>query len=455
MSEALPIFYEARTVGRIESGADGPGFVYDPTWINTRGAFPLSVLMPLTRPRVPPALFATWAMNLLPEGMQLSAVGLKLGESPDDVVAILAEIGRDTAGALSIGRPGTASAGGWRPVGGEAALERIIEELPAKPFLAGEDGVSMSLAGVQSKLGVALDGADRLCIPLEGAPSTHILKPDSDRLFGSVQNEAFCLVLARRIGLKAPAVTTGRAGARSYFLIERYDRMRQGDRWRRLHQEDFCQALGKPPSAKYEGSRSGIKGPTLADLFALTRRAMRAPDVLALLDHVIFNVIACNTDAHAKNYSLMISGRGFSLAPIYDVMCASAWVNVTQNLAQKIAGKNRGEHLKRRHWETFAKDCGLNADRLVERVRELTGLALSQTEAALEAVARMPAGPHPLLPAFRAAVDARARALILGLDEGLAVTGPPERFSTAPTPPSTTPKRTPKADKTPRRRKPG
>ena len=144
-------------------------------------------------------------------------------------------------------------------------------------------------------------------------------------------------------------------------MVKRYDRVEQHGRWRRLHQEDFCQALGKPPSAKYELNQTGIPGPTLAEMFAVTRNAMQAPDVVNLLDYVIFNVLACNTDAHAKNYSLMISGKGFKLAPIYDVMCAQAWEHVTRNMAQKIAGKSRGEHLKRRHWQRFAADVGLNA----------------------------------------------------------------------------------------------
>src|SRR5262249_17031605 len=266
---------------------------------------------------------------------QLQTVGRRLGASPEDTIAILDAIGRDTAGALSIGSPGSASPGGWHVVPNEAALERIITELPNKPFLVGDDGVSMSLAGVQNKIGVAVDAQGRICIPHDGTPSTHILKPDSDRLFGGVQNEALCLVLARRCGQTAPPVTTGRAGKRSYLLVTRYDRIEQGGRWRRLHQEDFCQALGKPPSAKYEANQTGIKGPTLADMFALTRNAMQATDVLKLLDHVLLNVLACNTDAHAKNYSLMISGKGFTLAPIYDVMCAAAWEGITRNLAQK------------------------------------------------------------------------------------------------------------------------
>jgi serine/threonine-protein kinase HipA len=413
----LPVFYETRRVGTIETHEDGPSFVYDPAWLRTRGAFPLSILMPLSPRRTSPQIFEPWAANLLPEASQLITVGRRLGAAPEDTVAILAVIGRDTAGALSIGKPGSTDTGGWRPVQNEAALERIINELPSKPYLLGEGGVSMSLAGVQTKLGVALDANGQICIPHDGAPSEHILKPDSDRLFGSVQNEALCLTLARRCGLKAQAVTTGKAGKRTYLLVPRYDRIEQVGRWRRLHQEDFCQALGKPPSAKYEANQSGIKGPTLVDMFALTRNAMRAPDVLNLLDYAIFNILVCNTDAHAKNYSLMISGKGFSLAPIYDVMCAAAWDGITRNLAQTVAGKNRGEHLKRRHWQVLAGECGLNAPRLIKRVEELANVVLREIETSAAEVDAMPAGTHALMPAFVEAIQARARAILSGLKE--------------------------------------
>lgn len=417
----LPIYYETRTVGEIDISAEGPAFIYDPAWLKTRGAFPISVLMPLTAPRVSPDIFLPWAANLLPEASQLRTVGLRLGAAPEDVIGILAEIGRDTAGALSIAKPGHTGSGDWRPIPGEKALERILDELPNKPFLVGDDGVSMSLAGVQTKLGVAIDAEGRLCVPTEGAPSTHILKPDSDKLFGGVQNEALCLRLAKAAGLNAPEVTTGKAGNRSYLLVTRYDRVRQGDRWRRLHQEDFCQALGKPPAAKYESNQSGIPGPTLAQMFALTRRRMRAPDILSLLDYVVFNVLACNTDAHAKNYSLLISGRGVSLAPIYDIMCAAAWSNVTRNMAQKIAGKSRGEHLKRRHWQRFAADTGLNASRTVARVEALAKTVLAKTASTAKEVAALPTGDHPLMPRFVEALETRARAILSGLADDSAL----------------------------------
>ena len=162
-------------------------------------------------------------------------------------------------------------------------------------------------------------------------------------------------------------------------------------------------------------------------MFAVTRNAMRAPDVVNLLDYVIFNVLACNTDAHAKNYSLMISGKGFKLAPIYDVMCALAWEHVTRNMAQKIAGKTRGEHLKRRHWQRFAADVGLNAPRLIARVETLAKAALAEARNAAADVAAMPAGAHPLMQQVTEAIEARARALLSGLaDEAPSETAKPE-----------------------------
>ena len=125
----------------------------------------------------------------------------------------------------------------------------------------------MSLAGAQEKLPVAIkDG--QIAVPINGAPSTHILKPDNPRLPGSVQNEALCMLLARRIGLNVAPVTTGVAGKRSYLLVDRYDRMGTGNDVRRLHQEDFCQALGRPPAAKYEFNGTGTRGPSIADMFA-------------------------------------------------------------------------------------------------------------------------------------------------------------------------------------------
>jgi serine/threonine-protein kinase HipA len=413
----LRVYFEQRLVGIVEVDKSGPGFIYDGDWVGLRGAFPISTAMPLKPERVGAEVFLPWAANLLPENEQLRTVGQLLGMARSDVIGLLSAIGGDTAGALSIGQPGRTSSVQWRPVGQPEDLERIIEDLPNKPFLVGEEGVSMSLAGAQTKLAVAVDPDGRICIPMNGSPSTHILKPDSPRLPGGVHNEAFCLTLARRMKIPTPNVTTGRAGRRSYLLADRYDRTNVGGRWRRLHQEDYCQALGMPPSAKYESNHTGTAGPTLKDMFGVTRRCMPATDVVRLLDMVVFNVIACNTDAHAKNYSIMIRGSGASLAPIYDVMCGEVWGNVTRNLAQKIAGKSQGGDLGGPDWQQLARECGLNPKQVIDRVGALAKSALAEAEPAAAKVAAMPAGPHAILEQTRKAVERRARTLLAQLHE--------------------------------------
>jgi serine/threonine-protein kinase HipA len=413
----LPVYFEQRLVGRIDVDKSGPCFTYEPNWIGLRGAFPISTTMPFQSERISSDTFLPWAANLLPESEQLRTLGQILGMARSDVIGLLSAIGGDTAGALSFNQPGRTSSVLWRPVGKPEELERIIEELPNKPFLVGEEGVSMSLAGVQAKLAVAVDESGGICIPMNGSPSTHILKPDSSRLWGGVQNEAFCLTLARRMKIPTPDVTTGKAGKRTYLLVKRYDRTGEGGRWRRLHQEDYCQALGKPPSAKYESNQTGASGPSLKDLFDVTRRHMPPTDVVRLLDMAVFNVLACNTDAHAKNYSIIIRAAGSTLAPLYDVMCGEVWENVTKNLAQKIAGKNRGDHLKGRHWQRFARDCGLNPKQVIDRVGALAKSAIAEAEAAAFEVAAMPADTHVILDQTRQAVERRARTLLAQLQE--------------------------------------
>jgi serine/threonine-protein kinase HipA len=413
----LSVYFEQRRVGTIDIDKNGPGFRYDSSWMGLRGAFPISITMPLRSERIASDTFLPWAANLLPESVQLITLGQLLGMARGDVIGLLSAIGGDTAGALSIGQPGRTAPLHWRPIDTPNDLERLIEELPSKPFLVGEEGVSMSLAGVQTKLAVAVDQTGCVCIPMNGSPSTHILKPDAPRLWGSVQNEAFCLTLARRMKIPTPSVTTGQAGKRTYLLVKRFDRTEVSGRWRRLHQEDYCQALGKPPSAKYEANQTGIRGPALADMFELTRRHMPSIDIVHLLDMVVVNVLACNTDAHAKNYAIIIRGNGASIAPMYDLMCGEVWENVTKTLAQKIAGQSRGDYLSGGDWQQFARECGLNPRQVLDRVGTLAKSALAEAEAAASEVAAMPAGTHEVLDRTREAVERRARILLAQLQE--------------------------------------
>jgi serine/threonine-protein kinase HipA len=403
---SLPLFAGGRLVATVETAGDGPHLRYDEAWRAAPDAFRISLTMPLTAAEHGPDVAIPWLMNLLPEGEPLRAMTRALGVSRDDILGLIAELGRDLAGALTIGAPRAGEAPGLVPLAGERDLERIIEDLPAKPFLVGETGVSMSLAGAQEKLPLARSEG-LLAIPVNGAPSTVILKPDNPRLPGSVQNEALCMVLARRCGLPVAPVTTGVAGKRSYLLVDRYDRVLDGGHVVRLHQEDFCQALGRPPAAKYEHNRSGVKGPSLAEMFTLVRAHMTARDITRLLDAVVFNIAIGNVDSHAKNYSVLLGPGRPVLAPLYDLMSGLAWPNITQNHAQDVGGQQRGRHIYARHWRRMAEATGLAAPATVRRAIQVAERVVAELPAAAAEVAAMPAG-GAMVERFASEIAARA-----------------------------------------------
>ena len=406
MSMELPVHFEHRQVATIVADAQTTSLSYDEAWLGSPESFPVSLSMPLQREPHGGDRVLPWVMNLLPEGDPLRAMTRALGAAPEDVLGLIRETGADLAGALSIGgrRPGGEP--DYRAIPDEEALERILNELPARPFLVGENGVSMSLAGAQEKLPVAVvDG--QIALPVNGAASTHILKPDNPRLTASVQNEALCMVLARRIGLEVAPVTTGRAGSRSYLLVGRYDRFGEGKGVRRLHQEDFCQALARPPSAKYEFNGTGVRGPSLPDMFALVRKHMTARDITRLLDAAIFNIAIGNVDSHAKNYSILLGPTGPQLAPLYDLMTGLAWQGITQNHAQEIGGQRRGRHIYGRHWRRLAGEAGLGGRGTVQRVEQVTARLLRELPLAAREVAAMPAA-DAFLDIFCKEIETRA-----------------------------------------------
>lgn len=391
------IYYEAIPVAHFEDRG-GVSLTYDPSWLQRPSAFPISLTMPLNGGPYESDRIIPWLANLLPE-THLTELGFRLKVSPQDVVGLLMHLGRDTAGAFSFGEP-RRSGNNFRIVPDDTALERIIDELPERPFLAGENGVSMLLAGVQDKLPVYVTAGGEIAIPVDGTPSTHILKPDIRRLAGSVQNEAFCMVLARLCGLPAAKVTTGRAGKRSYLLVTRYDRTADARGVvRRVHQEDFCQLLSLLPAAKYERSGLGVRGGAgLAAMFSVLADLVSPAERLNLLDGVIFNVLVGSSDSHAKNYSVLAGAAGTAkLAPLYDVMCAAVYRNVDQSLPQAIGAKTNADELHGDDWRIFAASIGLSAASTIARVGELAETVESHLADAAAAVEAMPTGGHDVI----------------------------------------------------------
>jgi serine/threonine-protein kinase HipA len=378
--EKLDVWYADRLVGHIERRSASVldlGFSYDAAWMAANDSFPVSIRMPLSVQRHEPAIVYPWFLNLLPEGRTLEMVGAILHVHEADVFAILQEMGGDVAGALEIrkhGEPAAANKPKNRRLT-EAELAETIKRLPERPLLVGEDGIHMSVAGAQEKLPVVRYADGGIGLALNGAPSTHILKPRNSKFRAAVENEAFCLRLAAAVKLPAAEVSMHSAAGVDYLLVKRYDRIIENGAVHRLHQEDFCQASGFPPSLKYEWNvQIQRHGPGLkACLDALNLTAIAAVNKIRFMDYMLFSVLCGNVDAHAKNYSLLIlDDANVTMAPLYDVMNGDIYENVTRNLAMKIAGKQRGGHIHARHWDRFAEENALSKTQVRRRVAALT-----------------------------------------------------------------------------------
>jgi serine/threonine-protein kinase HipA len=324
--------------------------------------------------------------GLLPEESQRQRIAAYLGLAESDDFSMLEAIGGECAGALEIiphGKSPHGSAEALSPCG-EDRLFEIVKSLPYRPMLAGESGLRLSLAGAQSKLPVVFrDG--HFYLPENGTPSTHILKPELSEWFkGIVANEHCCMTLARAIGIQAAETRIINIGDIPCLLVTRYDRTVDSisGMTRRIHQEDFCQALGRPPEQKYQADG----GPLAREIVRLIRDGWSttpAKDVLAFVDLVVFNAIIGNADAHGKNYSMLYDGKSRRLAPGYDLVSTVFWPALASAPAMKIGGSDSINSILSGHWRKFAQETGVSLAALRSRIKHLCTAVASQTSAAL------------------------------------------------------------------------
>jgi serine/threonine-protein kinase HipA len=299
----------------------------------------------------------------------------------NDDFNLLFELGRECPGAVTI-MPMDApelTEGQVTPtfkVVDEKMLGRLLRDLPQRPLFVDTDGeVRMSLAGVQNKSAVLLT-KDGIALPHGNTPTTHIVKIDITSLPESTKIENFCLRTAAGVGIKTVSSSIRQADGIDYLLVARYDRTvsgQEGSRFiRRLHQEDFCQALGRFPREKYE--KDG--GPGWKESFDLMKR-MADPlgSRSELLSRAVFQFLIGNPDAHAKNYSLLYRPDGIHLSPFYDVNNAAAFKShyKTQRtrLAMFVGGERDPELLTPDHWAKFADEIGMRPDTVFDRIYDL------------------------------------------------------------------------------------
>ncbi len=353
-------------------------FEYDAAWVGKKGALPLSLHIPLRVETYPDDFSRPFFSNLLPEAEIKRIIAQQLQISVSNDFAMLNRIGGECAGAVSVLPSGVALAvkPGYRELK-EEELHRIITDLPRRPLMAGLEGIRLSLAGSQNKLPVYMEG-NRIFIASGNAPSTHILKPPIRELAGTVENEAFCLMLAQKLGLAVPPVVI-RRGLDQLFIIERYDRNRDKDgHVVRMHQEDFCQSLGFLPEQKYESEG----GPSLKQCFALLQEKSIRPaaDRMALLRWVIFNYLIGNADAHAKNLSMIFTNRGPCLAPFYDLICTQVYPELVEKSAMRIGGENRPSWIRQKHWVKLGESVAIKSSLVLKTLKDMSGNIVSAAQ---------------------------------------------------------------------------
>jgi serine/threonine-protein kinase HipA len=379
MARTLNVYYDRELVGQLIQDDGGQmTFQYDASWLGKPEPIALSWSLPLREVPFTQKECRGFFGGILPEEDNRKVIARILGISDKNDFAMLEQIGGECAGAVTFLPEHTAipENDGYRELG-NGELAKILRELPRRPLMAGEDGIRLSLAGSQDKLAVRLDDG-KISIPRGSAPSSHVLKPAIDTYEGIVFNEAFCMQLARACGLNAAPVEAGQVDDIDYLLAERYDRVRDGDgNIQRLHQEDFCQALGIPSDTKYQAEG----GPSLADCFALIRNASSAPapDLIALLDAVTFNLLIGNHDAHAKNFSLLyMPDRSIRLAPLYDLVSTVFYPELTDRMAMKIGKQPQSALVHPKDIDRFAADAGLGAAQTRARIPALAGRLLGE-----------------------------------------------------------------------------
>lgn len=340
----------------------------------------LSLSLPLTNRQYPQGTVRPFLDGLLPEGEARKSIARDVGVGETDTYGLIRELGRDCAGAIVIQpadeaapvRPTILTAEKLKP----EELEKLVRELQSVPLGVG-GRVRISLAGVQEKLVLTrmLDGSWGR--PVDGTPSTHILKPEIAAYPEIVENEAFCMRVAKHLELDVATVETTVLGARKLIVVERYDRIIDDDgSVERIHQEDFCQATGTAPDFKYEETG----GPSLKRIASILEGVAVPGSLETLLRAVIVNTMLGNGDAHAKNFSLLHNPDGsLRLAPLYDLISTLCYED--DRLAMRIDNVLRTNRVTRDRIVNEAVSWGMPRTRATEIVNDI----LSRGSAAIAA----------------------------------------------------------------------
>lgn len=382
----LTVWLNERPVADIEEARRGLRLRYRSEILEEFGGRPLlSCSLPV---QYRPLDATNFIDGLLPEGQFRAVLAARASLNANDTYGMVARYGRDVAGALVIldaGQDLGTRRGSVEPLDG-AALEAEVDALPAQP-LGIHDDSELSIAGLQNKLLLVRLDDGGWARPVAGAPSTHVLKLDSQAHPGVVAAEAAVMTLARAAGLTSVDIELNRIGGIDCIIVERFDRETVAGQVRRIHQEDACQALGLPPTRKYELPGRGVLrdggGPEFSQIAAaLDKHATDAPHELEQLAKVAaFTAITGNSDAHGKNLALLHGVAGaVTLAPRYDTVPTVLFPKLKDEAAMTIGGAVNLELVDSAAIRREAKLWHFDPDRSVQAASDVATALLDALE---------------------------------------------------------------------------
>ena len=378
MSQELVAILDGRETGRVMRDDRGKlSFTYNEPWRTAADAYPLSISMPLALAEHGHAKIDPFLWGLLPDNeIVLDHWARKFHVSARNAFGLIACVGEDCAGAVQFVRPERLEAIlGEAPPPiewlDEAAIAQRLRTLREdhSAWRIPRDTGQFSLAGAQPKTALLFDN-NRWGVPSGRVPTTHILKPPTGEFDGHAENEHFCLELARAGGLPVGDSRIMHFQDEVAIVVERYDRVRTAAGLRRVHQEDMCQALAIPPTRKYQNEG----GPGIRDIVELLRTySANAPeDVHTFLDAIAYNWLIAGTDAHGKNYALLIGAQTrVRLAPLYDVASVVPYqdINIDRvKLSMKLGGEYSLRNISLYHWRRLAQELHVDPDATIQRV---------------------------------------------------------------------------------------
>ncbi|WP_440709250.1 type II toxin-antitoxin system HipA family toxin [Herbiconiux sp. YIM B11900] len=385
MSERLDVYMDGRFCGVVEQTARGGlSFDYDEAYRHDTASTPLSLSMPLSRAHHRNSAIRPYLSGLLPDNDEaLAAIGRQFDVSPENPFALVRNVGLDVAGAIQLVPEGEAAPDAVLPRGGvepmdetaiEAELDAVVSEyrdgLPSPELTQ-----RFSLAGAQPKIALHRMPDGSWARPSGSTPTTHILKPAAGSFRRIDVVEHVTMRAAAALGLTVATSELATFGERRAFVTTRYDRRYIDGRWLRIHQEDLCQSLAVPPQKKYQRSDGGPGVGAIASLFrSLPVSADRTAAARSFFDALVFNTVLECTDAHAKNYSVILLGDRVLLAPLYDLLTFAPYrTGATTYSAMQVGGEYRFSAIGLTQIVKAAGTLGIDSDyaeAVLERIRD-------------------------------------------------------------------------------------